>query len=120
MQLSKHTGATSAEDNEPNIATIYDDDRTAISGVIFYDTNGNGFKDLGEKGLENVKVTVTDISGPQPLTTTIAGGVYSVPVLLGQVSVAVDGTSVKSPYQTILLLFASSTSSYETTTDNET
>ncbi len=120
VQLTSPTNATIAEGHEASIRTILDDDRTSISGIVFYDTNGNGFKDLNENGIANVSVVVTDISGIQPATTTGPTGLYSVPVLLGQVSVSVDGATVKSPYQSFILLFANSTSSYETTTENET
>ncbi len=118
VRLSNPIGATLASKDSVAVATIVDDDLTPLSGVVFYDSNGNGFKDLNEGGMPSVKVDVTYSSGGSPVTSSVftnASGAYSTSVLLGQVNLAVDGTTVKSPW--LMLGFGSS---YKTTTANET
>src|ERR1041384_7962597 len=46
-------------------------------------------------------------------------GVYTTTVLLGQVSIVVNGATVTSPFKDIIFLIFGS-GDYETTTDNET
>ncbi len=118
MRISNPVGATLEAKNSAAIATIYDDDKTPIQGNIFYDSNGNGFKDLNEKGIPNVKVDITYYSSGSPVVVTKftnANGDYVADVLLGQVSVSVHGETVTSPWG--LFGFGST---YKTTTANET
>jgi len=127
VQLKSPVGAVIAEDHEAAIAIICDDDLTPIRVRVFYDNNGNGFKDLGEKTIKDVTVTFTyDDAG---VATPVAGvytfdGVlmdyfYQASVLLGQVTVTVDGGTVMSPYKNALITFVG-TGTYEATTENET
>lgn len=121
IQLSNPLGGVLAQNGEAAIVTIVDDDLTPIIGYVFYDNNGNGFKDVNEKGVKDVSVEVTYMNGTTPVPVTVltnSSGLYTANVLLGQVNIAVDGTTVTSPYKDIFWLFLGS-GDYETTTDNE-
>lgn len=126
VRLKNPVHATISETAGVAISPIYDDDLTAVQGLVFYDQNGNGFRDATEDGIENVKVTLTWMQGgihQQAIKYTNANGDYSQNVALGPVTISVDGTTVVSPFQDpswpFLLkpLFGSGV--YETTTDNE-
>lgn len=129
VRLSNPVRATLAEKEFIAACPIYDDDLYPVEGIVFYDTNGNGFLDIGENGIADVSVVITWVeNGVQKQTTVKTGeganaGKYTANVLLGQVSISVDGTTVKSPYQDdswpmlIVPLFGSG--SYTTTTNNE-
>ncbi len=124
LRLSSPQGATLAEKNYIATCPIYDDDLYAIEGTVFYDRNGNGFLDIGEKGIEDVDVTLTWMEGGIHHTSTVqtdANGKYMENVALGQVSIAVDGSTVKSPFQkgSGPLLSWLWSGEYSTTTDNE-
>jgi Ca2+-binding RTX toxin-like protein len=101
------------------LGTIYDDDLTPIKGFVFYDTNGNGFQDLNEKGLQGVKVDITyyqnGVAQPTVTVTTDASGQYTANVLLGQVNISVEEDTVKAIYG-----LNGSDSSYTCTTRNQT
>ena len=121
VRLSSPLGATLALNGESVIATIRDDDLTPISGNVFYDSNNNGFKDLNENGVKDVTVKVTYLNGGVAVTNTVttnASGVYTTNVLLGSVSLVVDGATVSSPYKNTFLAFLGS-GSYASTTANE-
>ncbi|MFM8420583.1 MAG: Calx-beta domain-containing protein [Verrucomicrobiota bacterium] len=118
IALANPNGATIAEDHEFSIASILDDDLTPITGQVFHDANGNGFWDINERPLAGVQVEILWSGGMILPAPTDATGTYSASVLLGTVSVSVDGSTVKSPYQGGLLLWGGS-GTYETTTDND-
>ena len=83
-------------------ATIHDDDLYTVEGRVFYDANGNGFLDIGEAGIANVSVEITWVqNGANQVATVVTddNGLYSQAVTLGPVSVRVDGSTVKSPWQ---------------------
>jgi Ca2+-binding RTX toxin-like protein len=122
VRLSNPAGATLNEDDSVAIVTLYDDDKRIISGTVFYDRNGNGFMDLGERGIQGVTVDVTyESSGSAvsaPTLPTDSSGNYSAQVLLGQVSIVVHSETVTSWSSAGgFVLFLSGT--YATTTDNE-
>ena len=124
LRLSSPVRATLAEKNYIATCSIYDDDLYEIEGTVFYDNNGNGFLDIGEKGIEDVDVTLTWMEGGIHHTSTVqtdADGKYMENVALGQVSIAVDGSTVKSPFQkgSGPLLSWLWSGEYSTTTDNE-
>jgi hypothetical protein len=50
-----------------------------ITGVAYYDLNGNNFYDMGE-GIGNVRVTVDDV--PNYYATTTRSGGYTIPIYL--------------------------------------
>ncbi|MCX8155585.1 MAG: hypothetical protein N3J91_03895 [Verrucomicrobiae bacterium] len=124
VRLSNPVRATLAERTYITACPIYDDDLQTVTGRVFYDRNGNGFMDLGEGGIENVSVTLTWLQNgihQQQTVKTNAAGEYSLPVALGPVTIAVDGTTVKSPFQKglgplSLLLWSGE---YYSTTENE-
>ena len=126
VRLKNPVRATVAEGYGVAIATIYDDDLRPITGTVFHDVNGNGFVDIGEKGIEAVAVTISWTQGGVAQSETVltnASGVYTsiLGVTLGQVSISVDNTTVKSPYQKAagplsLLVWSGA---YATTTNNE-
>jgi hypothetical protein len=119
VRLKNPVGATLAKDDSVAIATIFDDDLTPVSGEVFYDTNGNGFKDFSEKGIKDVDVEISWFKNGVKQTTTVttnAAGIYSANVLLGQVTIAVNGDTVASPYGGLFTLFSGE---YELTTGNE-
>ena len=53
----------------------------AVSGVVYYDSNNNGAKDSGEKGIGSVPITLTSVVNGKTVTvgtaTTNADGSYS-------------------------------------------
>lgn len=124
VRLKSPVRATISEDNGVATCSIYDDEDYLIEGLVFYDRNGNGFVDLGENGIEDVDVTLTWMESGIHKTATVqtnSAGEYGTNVALGQVTISVDGTTVKSPFQKgsglLAALFWSG--AYETTTDNE-
>ncbi|MGC8989005.1 MAG: Calx-beta domain-containing protein, partial [Verrucomicrobiia bacterium] len=129
VRLSNPIRATLARKDFIAACPIYDDDFYPVEGIVFYDTNGNGFLDIGENGIADVSVTITSVENgvhKQTMAKTGKGanaGKYTANVPLGQVSISVDGTTVKSPFQDeswpllIFPLFGSG--SYTTTTNNE-
>lgn len=127
VQLSHPSGAILAHHNDAAIVTIHDDDLTPVLIRVFYDNNGNGFKDLSEKPIKDVAVEFTYLNAGVP--TPVAGVYTFIPaqndyfyqanVLLGQINVTVDGETVTSPYKDVVFLFFGS-GDYETTTGNET
>jgi len=126
VRLSNPIGATVAVEDQAAISTIQDDDPVTIFGVVFYDANGNGYRDLGENSVKDVAVEVTYFDqGVQMtvplLTDTLVGSdwAYSTNVFLGQVSIAVDGATFLSPYQGGPAPVMGS-GNYQTTTNNET
>lgn len=128
VRLSSPVRATLAKKDFIAACPIYDDDLYPVEGMVFYDTNGNGFLDIGENGIADVSVTITWMqSGIHKQTTVktakgIDAGKYTANVALGQVSISVDGTTVKSPFQDLwptLLFPLFGSGSYVTTTNNE-
>ena len=94
------TNATVTTANSVTVGTIYNNVLAPVSGTVFYDANGNGVKDPGEVGLGGVtvEITYTDGSGTASETvTTNSQGVFSASVLLGDVSIQVQGGSITSP-----------------------
>ncbi len=125
VRLSNPVGATLAVEDSTAVATIYDDDGILVNGTVFYDKNGNGYKDFGENGIKDVDVTLKWYYGgveQSAVVSTNGSGVYSQQVYLGQVSIEVDGTSVTSPYKDLALvpIFLGFGGSYENTTNNDT
>lgn len=124
VRLKNPTGGVLSATASTAITQIFDDDAIPMSGLVFYDRNGNGMLDLGENGIENVDVTISWVQNGVKNTATVqtdANGVYSKPVTLGPVTISVDGSTVKSPYQKgsgPLFVFLWS-GVYSTTTDNE-
>ncbi len=124
VRLKNPVRANLAPEDSVVLTPIFDDDLKDVIGTVFYDTNDNGFLDLGENGIEDVDVTISWMQyGVQQSVTvsTQPDGTYSAPVALGPVTISVDGQTVKSPYQKAfgplsLLLWSGE---YSTTTDNE-
>ena len=107
ITLSNPIGAGIAEAHEFSVVSILDDDLIPVTGQIFHDANGNGFWDIGERPLAGVEVEIlADGIGMITPPPTDATGTYTASVLLGTVSVSVDASSVKSPYQGGLVIFA--------------
>jgi Ca2+-binding RTX toxin-like protein len=125
VRLANATNATLATRDSTAILPIFDDDKKEISGVVFYDRNGNGFQDLGESGIKDVTVMISweengQTTVPIPVKTD-GNGLYKTNVMLGPVSIVVDGTTVKSPYQGKFIWFlALGDGNYELTTNNDT
>lgn len=61
-----------------------------LRGSVFHDTNANGQRDGGERGMGSVKVVVTDGNGVQQALSTDVGGQYETLVVAGKTSVAVS------------------------------
>src|SRR5690606_36031050 len=101
------------------VATIHDDDPLAISGRLFYDKNGNGFKDYNEKGLEGVSVEVRykdQGADASVVVVTDASGLFTANVFLGQVSITVDADTLTSPWYPVVPVLIGE---YELTTAND-
>ena len=129
VRLSNPDGAELADEDRAVIATIYDDDKVEVTGTVFYDRNGNGFQDFNEGGIDGVTVAVAyEQNGVAmlDLVETDSSGLYTAGIFLGPVTVVVNGTTVKSPYQTqdntspyYYLSLLDALGEYETTTFNE-
>ena len=118
VRLYAAIGASIRPESSAAIATIIDDDKTPILGSIFYDNNANGFKDLEDAGISGVQVNVTYYNGSTAVNLirfTDSSGNYTADVLLGQISISVQGSTVTSPYG-----MGGVGSTYATTTGNET
>lgn len=126
VRLSSPVRATLSDRAYIARCPIYDDDLYPVEGVVFFDANGNGFLDIGEGGIADVSVTITwmqsGIHHQVPVKTDTSGK-YTANVALGQVSIAVDGTTVKSPFQDaiwpLLIQPLYGSGSYANTTGNE-
>jgi Ca2+-binding RTX toxin-like protein len=124
VRITSVIGGDLAREDSVAIAYIYDDDSTPVTGVVFYDSNGNGFKDFDENGIEAVDVTVTWLDGGTETSMTVSTdstGEYSQDVFLGPVTISVDGATVTSPFQKLAgpLFGLSWSGEYESTTLNE-
>jgi Ca2+-binding RTX toxin-like protein len=121
LRLTHSADAILEQQYRVGVVTIFDDDPLPVKGKVFYDSNGNGFKDATENGIKDVSVKVTYVQNGVEQTTTVmtnASGDYQANVFLGQVSIMVDGETVTSPWQGLgVILFGSG--NYETTTANE-
>ena len=120
VRLNSATGATLDPQASGAVTTIYDDDLKTLSFNVFYDTNGNGFNDLKDFGIAGLvpAITVTYMSGTTPTPAAVSWNAidhnYTADVLLGQVSLLVNGGLVKLPY-----VVTGPDSSYQSTTTNE-
>jgi hypothetical protein len=70
---------------------------TTVSGRVYIDTNGNGQQDIGENGLANQNVIVTDALGGVQVVVTEANGDWSASVVPGNASVKVDESDPQYP-----------------------
>jgi hypothetical protein len=131
LRITSVTGARTTDQNATAVAKIYDDDPIEIFGLVFYDRNGNGFRDVGERTIKNMEVDITYFENGQEKTildvltdfdmdpTTNEEWVWKANVFLGQVSILVDGTSLHSPHQGGMFIILALGTNYETTTNNE-
>ncbi|MBI4325202.1 MAG: carboxypeptidase regulatory-like domain-containing protein, partial [Chloroflexi bacterium] len=95
VNLDASSVANAAVADYQGTGTITDDDEATITGYVFMDVNGNGFFDEStEWVLEDVTVNIEDSQGGTDTDTTDASGYYSVNVLLGEVRVEVDESTV--------------------------
>ena len=93
LEASSAANATIAD--YQGTGTITDNDEATITGYVFMDVNGNGFFDEStEWVLEDVTVDFEDSQGGTDTDTTDASGYYSVNVLLGEVRVEVEESTV--------------------------
>ena len=68
-----------------------------VSGHLYIDTNGNGSQNPGEPNLPNVDVVVTDSQGHPQTVTTDPSGNWSVLVIAGTTTAAIDKTDPQYP-----------------------
>ncbi|WP_304036270.1 gliding motility-associated C-terminal domain-containing protein [Mesonia mobilis] len=61
-----------------------------LSGHLYYDTNGNGFQDVGEPNIPNVNVTITDFFGGVQVIETDVNGDWSIVVPEGNTTSLID------------------------------
>ena len=86
----------------------------SLRGVVFADTNGNAFRDVGEASFPNATLTVVDSSNEiYATTTTDADGAYEVRVPAGTWHVTVDGTN----FTTLLAGLSATTAGGNTSLD---
>lgn len=71
--------------------------RPFLSGVVYYDLNGNGLYDAGE-GLRGVRV---DVSGIQTYALSAGSGGYTVPVSNGTRTVTFSGSGLPPTTRTV-------------------
>jgi phosphatidate phosphatase APP1 len=69
-----------------------------VCGTVFEDVNKNKRQTMGEPGIENITVTVTDINGDAHIGITDAQGNYCVKnIAVGEATVVVDTNDVDMP-----------------------
>lgn len=68
-----------------------------VTGRVFLDVNANGVLDVGEFGIPNVNVRVTDSTGITQIAVTDASGAYTVVVPAGATTLDVDETDPDMP-----------------------
>jgi hypothetical protein len=61
-----------------------------VSGIVFFDVNGNGKQDDGEPGIPNVDVVITDSTGDVITLTTDGTGMYMAEVPIGSTVINID------------------------------
>jgi hypothetical protein len=113
--IENPTGATLTVANSSALGTIFNNNPVPIQGLVFYDTNSNGYLDPNESGVANVTVDVTYANGAGTTTvtaTTNSQGIFTASVLLGNVSIKVEGSTVTSP-------LGGPGVTYQTTSNNE-
>ncbi len=85
----------------PQVVTIdfgnRNDAGPLVTGVAYYDLNGNGFYDLGE-GLGAIRV---EVSGAGHHADTVASGGYAVPAANGERTVTFSGPGLIATAQTV-------------------
>jgi hypothetical protein len=71
----------------PDLGTARDDtgyiQTATVTGLVFVDTDGNGFRDAGEPPLAGVSVVITDDNGTVQTVTTDGSGLYTATVAPG-------------------------------------
>ena len=111
--------ATLRASDSAAVAIVYDNFQQPVTGVVFYDANGNGFQDANEPGIPGATVAVTySVEGVQESLSVVtnSAGLYTANVYLGDVSVQILANSVTSPYPGM----SGAGATYSTTTNNET
>ena len=104
------TGVSGTCPSGPGACFCPDDDNVSfftytvntITGLVYEDTNGNGTQDVGELGIPNVDVLITDSDGIMQTVTTDANGVYTTTTVApGNATIdIVDGTLPAGATQT--------------------
>ena len=67
-----------------------------VRGIVFEDTNGNGKRDPGERGIGGVEVVIIDDFDEQQTVTTRSNGRYSATVPAGPAVIDIDEGSLPS------------------------
>ena len=70
---------------------------TTISGIVYFDENGNGIQDDAEPGLEEISVDIIDGEGNLIVVTTNEEGIFSAEVQIGNIVIDVDESSPNFP-----------------------
>lgn len=89
--LLSNTGGNLEQDFGYFVAAI-------VIGRVYEDTNGNGVQDVGESGVANLNVEITDSSGDLIVVVTDANGDYSANVAPGTTQVNLDQTDPQFPF----------------------
>ncbi|MCC6232526.1 MAG: M10 family metallopeptidase C-terminal domain-containing protein, partial [Verrucomicrobiales bacterium] len=91
---SDDTGGDDSHDR--GYGVILDDDDAVVSGVLFLDANGNGFRDLStDSGLAGIKITWTsETRGNTYSATTTAAGAYTLSLPLDDYTLSLDESAL--------------------------
>ncbi len=101
------TGAVQTEGSNPTLVFVAPNSNTfggnngffdfsqsenqgAVSGIVYFDENGNGTQDATEEGIENIDVTLEDENGIITNLTTGINGQFSSIVEAGNVSISIN------------------------------
>jgi Ca2+-binding RTX toxin-like protein len=71
------------------LGTIYDDDKTPVSGRVFLDEDGDAYFDFFEHGLAGLQVMVADYANTSVPVTTDSTGAWNTTVLMGATKITV-------------------------------
>ena len=94
-------GSVQTEGNDPTIVNVIDAQSNDggvdgyaivgdISGILYFDTNGNGTQDTSENGIPDVDVQIVDAFGTTQTIETGANGDWNVQVPVGDVTSTID------------------------------
>ena len=72
--------------------------KTKLTGNIFDDANGNGIRDLGESGLVNIAVVLTEPNGTVIQVSTDNNGTYVAYTKESNITVDIDESTLASGY----------------------
>lgn len=90
-------------EDDPNLTNNEDPEETdpitvgTVNGRVYIDTNGNGVQDIGELGVANLNVVITDSNNDTQTVVTNSTGDWTAVVAIGSASVKLDESDPQFP-----------------------